>query len=68
MIFDEDDVLYILVEFESDRISPREVAKIGQMGAHGLICNPVKFLHYGNRKTDQRKIAQSEPEGLNLVE
>ena len=35
---DEDDTLYILVEFESDRISPRECAKIGRMDAHGLNC------------------------------
>ena len=36
MIFDEDDVLYNLVEFESDRMSPRESAKNGRIGAHGL--------------------------------
>ena len=36
VIFDEDDVLYILVEFESDRMSPRESAKNGRIGAHGL--------------------------------
>ena len=36
VIFDEDDVLYNLVEFESDRMSPRESAKNGQIGAHGL--------------------------------
>ena len=36
MIFDENAVFYNLVEFESDRMSPRESAKIGQMGAHGL--------------------------------
>ena len=34
----EDDTLYILVEFKSDRISPRESAKIGRMDAHGLNC------------------------------
>ena len=38
VIFDEDDVLFILVQFESDRISPRESAKNGRMGAHGLNC------------------------------
>ena len=38
MIFDEDDVLYNLVEFESDRMSPRESAKNGRNGAHGLTC------------------------------
>ena len=29
VIFDENDFLYILVEFESDRMSPRESAKNG---------------------------------------
>ena len=36
MIFGEDVVLYILVKFESDRMSPREGAKNGRIGAHGL--------------------------------
>ena len=36
MIFDENDFLYILVEFESDRMSPRESTKNGRIGAHGL--------------------------------
>ena len=36
VIFDENDVLYILVEFESDRMSPRESAKNGRNGALGL--------------------------------
>ena len=38
VIFDENDVLNILVEFESDRMSPRESTKNGQIGAHGLNC------------------------------
>ena len=38
MIFDENDVLYILLEFETDRMSPRESAKNGRIGAHGLNC------------------------------
>ena len=38
VIFDEDDVLYILVEFASDRMSPRESVKNGRIGAHGLNC------------------------------
>ena len=38
VIFDEDDALYILVEFESDRMSSRESAKNGRNGAHGLNC------------------------------
>ena len=33
-----DDAIYILVEFESDGMSPRESAKKGRMGAHGLNC------------------------------
>ena len=36
MIFVENDFLYILVEFESDRISPRKSGKNGRIGAHGL--------------------------------
>ena len=43
VIFDEDDVLYNLVEFESDRMSPRESAKNGRIGAHGLNC--IIFLN-----------------------
>ena len=38
VIFDENDFLFILVEFESDRMSPRESAKNGRIGAHGLNC------------------------------
>ena len=38
MIFDDNDVLYILVELESDRMSPRESTKNGRIGAHGLNC------------------------------
>ena len=38
MIFDENDVLYILVEFETNRMSPRESAKNGRNGTHGLNC------------------------------
>ena len=38
MIFDEDDVLYIFVEFESNRISPRENAKNGRSDAQRLNC------------------------------
>ena len=38
VIFDENDVLNILVEFESDRMSPHESAKNGRIGAHGLNC------------------------------
>ena len=45
VIFDEDDGLYILVEFESDRISPRESAKNGRIGAHGLNC--IFFVNFG---------------------
>ena len=38
MILDEYDPLHILVEFASDRISPRESAKNGRNGADGLNC------------------------------
>ena len=38
VIFDEDDILYILVEFERDRISPRQSGKNGRIGAHELNC------------------------------
>ena len=43
VIFYENVVLYILVEFESDRMSPRESAKNGRNGAHGL--NWKIFVH-----------------------
>ena len=38
MIFVKDNVFYILVEFESDQMSPRESAKNERMGARGLNC------------------------------
>ena len=38
VIFNENDILYILVKFETDRMSPRESAKNGRIGAHGLNC------------------------------
>ena len=38
MIFVVDDVLYILVEFQSDRMNPRKNAKNGRIGAQGLNC------------------------------
>ena len=38
MIFDEDNVFYILVEFGSDRMSPREGAKNGRIATQGLNC------------------------------
>ena len=37
-IYDENDVFYILIEFESDRMSPRESAKNGRIGADGSNC------------------------------
>ena len=42
MIFVQDDVLYILVEFDSDQISPRESAKNGRNGAHRF--NFINFV------------------------
>ena len=38
LIFVEDDVLYILVKFESDRMSIRESVENERIGAHGLNC------------------------------
>ena len=35
VIFNQDKVFFILIEFESDRMSPRECAKNGRIGAHG---------------------------------
>ena len=46
MIFVENDNFYILVEFESDQIGPRESVKNGRNGAHGLNCKIfVNFEH-----------------------
>ena len=46
MIFVEDDVLYILVEFEIDRVRPRKRAKNGQNGAPALnvVIQPGRSL------------------------
>ena len=38
VIFVKHNVFHILVEFESDRMSPRESAKNERMGARGLNC------------------------------
>ena len=38
LIFDHNDVFFILVEFASDRISSRVSAKNGRNGADGFIC------------------------------
>ena len=35
VVFDEDDVLYILVEFENNRMSPRKSAENGRIGLTG---------------------------------
>ena len=55
MIFIQDNVLYILVEFGSDRMSHCESTKNGRMGAHGLNSkffakSEVKF---GNNKKNR---------------
>ena len=42
-IFIKNDVKYILVEFESDRMSQRETAKNERIGAYGLKCNFFNF-------------------------
>ena len=36
VIFNQNNVLLILVEFESDRMGPRESAKNERIGAYGL--------------------------------
>ena len=36
MILNQDKYLFILLEFESDRMSPRESTKNGRIGANGL--------------------------------
>ena len=51
LILIQDNVLYILVEFGSDRMSHCESTKNGQMGAHGLnwkifAKSEVKFENY----------------------
>ena len=38
VIFNQDNVLFILVEFESDQMSPRESPKNGRIGDYGLNC------------------------------
>ena len=38
MIFGQADVSYFLVEFEDDRLRPKENTKYGRKGAHGLNC------------------------------
>ena len=38
MIFGKNNVFNILMEFESDRMSPRKSAKNGQTGTCGLNC------------------------------
>ena len=64
MIFDENDVLYILVEFESDRMSPRESTKNGRIGAHGLNCkifvnSEFRFEIYDKNYPMKKKIHAS---------
>ena len=44
MIFGQSIVLYILGEFEGDRMSPRESAKNGRNGAHRFNC--IIFVNF----------------------
>ena len=44
VIFNENDVIYILVEFENDPMSPRESAENGRIGAHGLNSKFLSIL------------------------
>ena len=46
VIFVKQNVLQIIVESESDRMSPRESAKNGQMGARGLNCQWSQQIVY----------------------
>ena len=49
VIFDEDDVLFLLLEFENDLMSPHESAKNGRIGANGLNWFFFKFwAHISN--------------------
>ena len=36
VFFNQDNVFFIVVEFQSDRMSPRESAKNGRIGSNGL--------------------------------
>ena len=38
VIFHQDNIFFILVEFECDRMSPRESPKNGRIGAYGFKC------------------------------
>ena len=59
VIFDNDNALYILAEFESDWTSSRESAKNGRNGAHGLNCkifvnSELIFEIYDENKTKKK--------------
>ena len=61
VIFDENDFLYILVEFESDRMSPRESAKNGRNGPHGsnwkiFVNSEFRFEIYNKNYPMKQKI------------
>ena len=56
MIFIQDNALYILIEFENDWSSPRENAKNGQIGAHGLNCKIFVNPELGFEIYDPRKL------------
>ena len=63
VIFDENDVLYILVEFETDCMSPRESAKNGRIGSNGLNC---KILVNSEVISDLFEIFVTQP-GRSLI-
>ena len=46
VIFNQDNVLFILVEFESDQMSPRESPKNGRIGDYGLNCIFLSLSSY----------------------
>ena len=51
MIFDLNDVFYILVEFEVDGMRPNESTKNGRKGAHGLNCKFFSILRSFSEST-----------------
>ena len=51
VIFIQDNIFFILVEFESDRISPRKSAKNGRIGAYALKCEIFWILSSNLKST-----------------
>ena len=64
VIFVKNEVLHILVEFESDRMSPRKSAKTGQNGAHRFIC--INFSILSSYSKSSMKITEKKFMSLRL--